>query len=192
MTIYSGISIIFPLNTVIFDRYVTYVRHYQRVSWTLLNFAVTIEALAIHHAAHCGAPALEALLARGFAVDHRPPLSRFLNSQDMGVSINGGTPQDRWFLYVFVMENPIKMGWFRGRCLQSRWSTGPTSPAPCTWWPWSKNAVGGQSNGEWRLELKSRWISNLHSSFQESQLVSTCLNMSQHVSTCLNKRSKRL
>eukprot|EP00435_Cladocopium_sp_Y103_P052950 s2244_g16.t2 len=34
------------------------------------------DALAIHHAAHCGAPALEALLARGFAVDHRDPQGR--------------------------------------------------------------------------------------------------------------------
>lgn len=35
-----------------------------------------LDALAIHHAAHCGAPALEALLARGFVVDHRDPQGR--------------------------------------------------------------------------------------------------------------------
>ena len=45
------------------------------------------QALAIHHAAHCGAPALEALLARGFAVDHRPPLSAWTWSSFVAVPV---------------------------------------------------------------------------------------------------------
>ena len=32
----------------------------------------SFEALALHHAAACGGPAVEAMLARSFAVDHRP------------------------------------------------------------------------------------------------------------------------
>lgn len=65
------------------------------------------QALAIHHAAHCGAPALEALLARGFAVDHRPPLSVFSSFRGSAVTkIRFLNRAARWFFQISRAVQP--------------------------------------------------------------------------------------